>query len=180
MSKHIICFSEFYKKVTDLRAKGIKVTVAIGGWNDSLGDKYSRLVNNPEARRKFINHVIKFILDNNFDGLDLDWEYPACWQVECKAERASDKQAFSLWVKELKEAFKPYGLLLSAAVSPSKKVIDMGYDVPSVSRDLDWVAVMTYDYHGHWDKKTGHVSPFYNYPETTNEHFNTVSHLVFF
>lgn len=72
---------EFYEKVTAYKKKGIKVLVAIGGWNDSAGDKYSRLVNNPSARRRFIEHVVGFIEKNNFDGLDLDWEYPKCWQV---------------------------------------------------------------------------------------------------
>lgn len=72
---------EFYEKVTALRRRGIKVTLAIGGWNDSAGDKYSRLVNDPAARRKFIDHVIPFIEKYGFDGLDLDWEYPRCWQV---------------------------------------------------------------------------------------------------
>lgn len=37
-----------------------------------------------------------------------------------------------------------FQLLLSAAVSPSKLVIDQGYDVPTVARYLDWIAVMTY------------------------------------
>ena len=55
--------------------------IALGGWNDSAGDKYSRLVNNASARKKFIDNVLKFIDDHNFDGLDLDWEYPRCWQV---------------------------------------------------------------------------------------------------
>ena len=71
------------------------------------------------------------------------------------------------------------GLLLSAAVSPSKKVMDAGYDIPSIARDLDWIAVMTYDYHGHWDKKTGHVSPMYAHPEDDYDYFNTVSFVVF-
>ena len=73
--------TEYYKKVTEYQKFGIKVTVAIGGWNDSEGDKYSRLVNIPAARKKFIDHVLKFIEKHNFDGLDLDWEYPSCWQV---------------------------------------------------------------------------------------------------
>lgn len=38
----------------------------------------------------------------------------------------SDKEAFAAWVTELKEAFEPHGLLLSAAVSPAKAVIDAG------------------------------------------------------
>lgn len=34
--------NEFYLKVTRLKKKGLKVLIAIGGWNDSLGNKYSR------------------------------------------------------------------------------------------------------------------------------------------
>lgn len=68
--------NKFYERVTKLRAKGVKVTVAIGGWNDSAGDKYSRLVRDPAARARFIKAVIEFIEKNGFDGLDLDWEYP--------------------------------------------------------------------------------------------------------
>ncbi|KAL3269272.1 hypothetical protein HHI36_008350 [Cryptolaemus montrouzieri] len=164
--------NKFYERVTAYKAKGIKVSLAIGGWNDSQGDKYSRLVNNPQARARFIRHVLEFLKQHNFDGLDLDWEYPKCWQVECKKGPDSDKPAFAAWVKELKDAFRPEGLLLSAAVSPSKLVVDAGYDVPSIGRDLDWVAVMTYDFHGQWDKKTGHVAPLYYHPEDDVTYFN--------
>ena len=73
---------EFYERVVAYRAKGKKVLVAIGGWNDSAGDKYSRLVNSASSRRQFITNVIQFIEKYNFDGLDLDWEYPVCWQVK--------------------------------------------------------------------------------------------------
>merc|ERR1712233_255288 len=45
---------------------------------------YSRLVNNPDARRKFIEHVIGFIEKHDFDGLDLDWEYPAVGRLSAK------------------------------------------------------------------------------------------------
>lgn len=74
-------FAEFYERVVAFKKKGIKVSLALGGWNDSQGDKYSRLVNNPLARRKFIEHAIQLLKQYNFDGLDLDWEYPKCWQV---------------------------------------------------------------------------------------------------
>ena len=39
--------SEYYQKLTNLKRRGVKVSLAIGGWNDSQGDKYSRLVNSP-------------------------------------------------------------------------------------------------------------------------------------
>jgi len=163
---------DMYRKVTEFKKHGIKVTLALGGWNDSKGSKYSKLVNNPAARARFITHVIDFIEKYDFDGLDLDWEYPSCWQTDCKEEHYSDKAAFTAWVSELRAAFNPKGLLLSAAVSPSKKIMDVGYDVPSIARDLDWINVMTYDYHGQWDKKTGHVAPFYGHPDDDFYYFN--------
>ena len=73
--------AEYYTKLTNYKARGVKVSLALGGWNDSQGDKYSRLANSPQARAKFIRHVTRFLTKYNFDGLDLDWEYPSCWQV---------------------------------------------------------------------------------------------------
>nr|XP_031849252.1 probable chitinase 10 [Nomia melanderi] len=164
--------NKFYERVVALKAKGVKVLVAIGGWNDSAGDKYSRLVNSPSARRRFVENVLAFIDKYEFDGLDLDWEYPVCWQVDCRKGPASDKEGFASLVRELSEAFRPKGLLLSAAVSPSKRVIDEGYDVPTLAKYMDWISVMTYDYHGQWDKKTGHVAPLYQLPNDWEPSFN--------
>ncbi|XP_034193394.1 putative chitinase 10 isoform X2 [Osmia lignaria lignaria] len=164
--------NKFYERVAALKSKGIKVLMAIGGWNDSAGDKYSRLVNSPSARRRFIENVIQFIEKYEFQGLDLDWEYPVCWQVDCNRGLTSDKEAFASFVKELSEEFQPRGLLLSAAVSPSKRVIDAGYDVPTLAKYFDWISVMTYDYHGQWDKKTGHVAPLYRMPNDWEPTFN--------
>ena len=68
--------------------------------------------------------------------------------------------------------FKPRGLLLTAAVSPNKKVIDAGYDVPTLNKYLDYIYVMAYDYYGGWDPKTGHNSPLHHYRDPT---FSAVS-----
>lgn len=37
-------------------------------------------------------------------------------------------------IEELKAAFAPHGLLLTAAVSAGKTTIDTAYDVPAMSR----------------------------------------------
>lgn len=98
-------------------------------------------------------------------------------QVECNKGPASDKQGFAALVRELSEQFKPKGLLLSSAVSPNKLVIDKGYDVPTLAKYLDWIAVMTYDYHGQWDKKTGHVAPMY-YHESDDAYFFNANYSI--
>ena len=87
----------------------------------------------------------------------------------------SDKANFAALVKELSDAFKPEGLLLTAAVSPSARVINEAYEIPSLSQYLDYISVMTYDYHGPWDKVTGHLAPLKEHPEDTDKTYNLVS-----
>ena len=73
--------NNFYNKIASLKSHGVKVSIAIGGWTDSKGGKYSKLVNSPKLRAAFVENVVKFIDEYGFDGLDLDWEFPVCWQV---------------------------------------------------------------------------------------------------
>lgn len=145
--------------------------LSFAGWNDSGDGKYSKLVNSPSARSRFISNVLQFLEENNFDGLDLDWEFPKCWQADCKGP-ASDKPAFAQFVQELHAAFKPRGLLLSAVVSRTNWVIDAAYDVSSLSLHLDWITVMCYNYHGSWEKTTGHTAPLYATSEDASDTFN--------
>lgn len=63
-------------------------------------------------------------------------------------------------------------MLLSAAVSASKEVIDVAYDIPALVKYLDWIDVMSYDYHGTWDGKTGHIAPLYHNPDEHTKYLN--------
>lgn len=62
--------------------------------------------------------------------------------------RDADKADYIELLKELRAAFEPYGFILSAAVSAGKPTIDRAYDVPQVSKLLDIINLMAYDYHG--------------------------------
>lgn len=93
-------------------------------------------------------------------------------QVDCGRGPSSDREAFAALLKELNAAFEPKGLLLSAAVSASKEVIDVAYDVPALVKYLDWIGVMTYDYHGYWESKTGPVAPLYYTPREQSVYLN--------
>ena len=127
-----------------------KLLIAMGGWNDSRNSKYSTMLASPTLRAAFVTSAVQFVKEYGFDGLDLDYEYPT----------AADKAHFAAWVTELSEAFRPHGLMLSAAVPTFASKIDAGYDVPKISQALDFINVMTYDMHGPWEPKADNHAAF--------------------
>lgn len=64
-----------------------------------------------------------------------------------------------LLVKELKDMFRPHNLLLTSAFGASKKVIDEAYDIPALSKYLDFMHIMCYDYGGAWDRRISANAP---------------------
>jgi len=50
--------------------------LAVGGWNMASAP-FTRMVATAPSRQEFATSTVKFLRDHNFDGLDLDWEYPA-------------------------------------------------------------------------------------------------------
>ncbi len=66
-----------FGKATALKQSNpdLKVTLAIGGWNEG-SKKYSEMAQDPNKRKIFADSVVEFLEKYNFDGLDLDWEYP--------------------------------------------------------------------------------------------------------
>ncbi|CAG9573348.1 unnamed protein product [Danaus chrysippus] len=144
-----------YKRLVSLKAKypHLKVTVAIGGWNEG-SRKYSVMASKNETRAKFVQSVVQFLDTYNFDGLDLDWEYPT------KREGAPhDKANYVAMVKELKDAFESRGYILTAALGAGKDTMDSAYDLAKLSRYLDFIHMMCYDYHGTWDGTVGANAP---------------------
>ncbi|CAH0759609.1 unnamed protein product [Diatraea saccharalis] len=107
----------------------------------------------PTLRQNFIQSGLKMIFDYGFDGLDIDWEYP---NRRDTVHGEADIDNFSQLLKETKEEFNKYGLLLTAAVSAVEYAVKLSYDVPTISKYLDHVHLMTYDMHGPWDDVTGH------------------------
>ncbi|XP_008828569.1 chitinase-3-like protein 1 isoform X1 [Nannospalax galili] len=156
------------------RNPNLKTLLSVGGWKFG-SERFSRIASNAQRRRTFIKSVPPFLRAHGFDGLDLAWLYP----------NPRDKQHLTTLIKELKAEFikevQPgtEQLLLSAAVSAGKAAIDSGYDVAQISQHLDFISLMTYDFHGTWYQTTGHHSPLFRGQQDTSLYrFNNVDYAV--
>ncbi|XP_046551772.1 uncharacterized protein LOC124261496 [Haliotis rubra] len=141
----------------------MKTLLAVGGWN--FGSKgFHEMCKTPEGRKEFADSVVKFIRENNFDGVDVDWEYPAN-----RGSPPEDTHYYTEMLKAVHDAIAAEAqqsgrprLLFTAAVAAGKPTIDTAYEIPEISKILDYISVMTYDLHGSWENITGHNSPLYS------------------
>jgi GH18 family chitinase len=108
-------------------ATGVKVTVAVGGWGAS--DGFPLMTQDPTARANFVSNITDFILTNNLDGVDINWETPI-------NQTKIDSQ--DILLTELADTLHPLGKTITLAVSGSK--IDL-----KTNDSIDWIHVMAYD-----------------------------------
>ncbi|XP_046681145.1 uncharacterized protein LOC124367957 isoform X1 [Homalodisca vitripennis] len=165
-----------YAKFTGLKSynKNLKTMLAIGGWNEGSA-RFSPLVADEERRAEFVKNVVKFLRVNHFDGLDLDWEYPAFRD----GGKQRDRDNYAQLVQELREEFdrehdktgRPR-LLLTMAVPAGIEYIDKGYDVPKLNRYLDFMNILSYDYHSAFEPAVNHHSPLFPLEEESEYNFD--------
>ncbi|KAL8133335.1 class V chitinase-like [Apium graveolens] len=137
-------FSQFTKTV-QVKNPSVKTLLSIGGGASNDAD-FAKMASSSASRKSFIDSSLKLARSNNFHGLDLDYEYPLS---------ANDMVNFGTLVDEWRAAAnaeagasgKPR-LLLTAAVSVGPTVDGLRYPVQSISRSLDWINVMAYDFYG--------------------------------
>lgn len=148
------------------RNRNLKTILAIGGQKPEwISDEFEKLTNSTVLVTEFARNVASYLRSLNFDGIDIDWEYP------------KDKNKFTLLLKSLWEAFYTEArtsgqpaLTLQAAVSQNRFIIQKSYNISQIAPYLDLISVMAYDFHGDWHGLAGFNSPLYSRP--SNIRFN--------
>lgn len=140
---------------------GTKVMVSIGGW--TLSDNFPGIAADANKRALFASECNRLIRTYNFDGIDIDWEYPG---FADHSGTSSDKHNFTLLMQQIRDSLTTLGAgqgktyLLSACFSADPlKMNDIEWNiVPSI---IDMINIMSYDFFGAWDCLANHNSPLY-------------------
>lgn len=140
------CADENY--VASAHAKGYKVWALITNSFDP--DLTSTVLHDPKARQYVVNQLQFFIEKYNLDGINLDFEniYD------------EDKDALTVFVREIKTALKPTGTIVSMDITVPSETSRWStcYNRQALGEAVDYVMLMAYDEHWRTSPISGSVA----------------------
>lgn len=142
-----------YKRVNP----DLKIILSVGGWG---ADGFSQAADSEEGRESLAKTALEIVQKWDFDGIDIDWEYP-CSEQAGIVYGPQDKENYTLLLKELRKWLDQAGeknrknYLLTSAVGGDQYYID-GTNMKEVAEILDYVNLMTYDLRGGFTDIAGH------------------------
>jgi chitinase len=141
--------------VAEAHNANVKVLVSLGGWG--WDKQFASIVSHPEAEERYVKAVLETVDKADYDGIDLDWEYPDTAQEVAGFERLSRR-----FRKEIDAigARKGRKMVLTMAASANPGTLKW-LEKDFLLATMDWINVMTYDYSGEWTDYAGHHSPLF-------------------
>ncbi|MGG7177727.1 glycosyl hydrolase family 18 protein [Clostridium paraputrificum] len=167
-----------YKYYKD-KYPNVKVLLSVGGW--TRGENFHDMAKTKENRQTFINSIIEFLNKYPFiDGIDLDWEYPGenrekdpndDYDRGCPGG-PEDKENFILLLKEIRDGYNKNDMQdKSLTIANTSNYEKLKLQEPDkYIKYLDYINVMTYDFHGSWENTTNHHSAIYKNNEDPTDY----------
>jgi chitinase len=153
---------EFIAQLCALKTRNprLKIIISVGGWG---ADGFSDAAASDTSRVVFADSAAELMAQENVDGIDLDWEYPGLAGPGIN-HRIEDRHNFTALLATLRARFdalarerKHHGpYLITAALADSAFVAHIELD--RIHPYLDWINLMTYDFHNSLTSTTGHHS----------------------
>lgn len=151
----------------------LKTLISIGGWTWSKN--FSAAAATPQSRDAFVTSCVDFMKQYRFDGIDIDWEYPVSGGLYPGV--AADKENYTALLADFRDALdaeeradgRDYYLTIAAPAGPTTIP---NLEAGKMDSSLDWMNLMSYDFHGSWDPITGHNAPLTVGPKDTATGFS--------
>jgi GH18 family chitinase len=146
-----------------LKRPALQMLISVGGASNFTN--FPAAVANPTIMVHFAQSCVQFMKQNGFDGIDIDWEYPA----------AAQAQSFTALLTELRRQLdalgatdkRPYLLTIAApAGSTNYSNLQLGLIHPFV----DWINLMAYDFTVASSQVTDLVAPLRPYDPAVAKH----------
>ena len=134
---------------------GVKVLLSLGGWG--WDKQFASIVSRPEAEDRYVEAVMGLVDGFDYDGIDLDWEYPDTKEEVVGFERLARRFRKGLDAIGAKKG-RPMALTMAASSNPGT-LRWLGKEF--LLETMDWINVMTYDFTGDWTDYAGHHSPLF-------------------
>lgn len=125
---------------------GTRIFLAIGGWERS--QNFAIVATDPKLRKRVVQVITAYCLENGLDGVDFDWEFP---------ENATERAGYVALLAEVHHAFATHHLRVSVALAAWQ---DLGDDLYAA---VDRIHVMAYDHEGRhstFEQATGDIQAF--------------------
>lgn len=128
-------------------AAGVKVILVVGTGDDSaVTANFAAMAASAATRTAFAQNLTTLVAQYGYDGVELDWEFPAS---------AADRTNLTALCAALRSALGA-GRTLSLS-APSSNWNGQWYELANLNSYLDWFSVMTYDMSGAgWSHKAEH------------------------
>ncbi|RYP62498.1 hypothetical protein DL769_007277 [Monosporascus sp. CRB-8-3] len=146
---------DLYRQLTQRKQidPNLRVFIAIGSWafNDPgpTVTTFSDIARSEASQRMFISSLVSPMNTYDFDGLDIDWEYPV---APDRQGRGEDFENLPKFLRNIRSALKQNGARngLSIAIPASYWYLQH-FDIEKIAAHVDYFNIMTYDFHGSWD-----------------------------
>ncbi|MBK7762582.1 MAG: fibronectin type III domain-containing protein [Bacteroidetes bacterium] len=140
---------------------GTKVLPSIGGW--TLSEHFPSIASSITKRTLFAHSCCDLIRTYNFDGIDIDWEYPGYTPHN---GTLADKANYTLFLQQIRDSLNQLGIvnsktyLLTTCVGASQSNM-LNIEWNNVKNIVDIINLMSYDFFGSWDANANHNSPLF-------------------
>ena len=174
-----------FNQLLELKAAhpALHVEMSIGGWTGST--YFSDAAATPASRQAFVASCIDLIINGNlptggwptqaggpgaaaglFDGINIDWEYPGVDPGNGAHHSPADVANATALLREFRTQLDAAGAVagkhysLTVDIAGGNIHSTGSWQLSQVARTVDWINLMSFDYHGSWDPLTDFNSPF--------------------